>query len=403
MPNRHSTQRLRIIVLGYLVRGPLGGLAWHHVQYVMGLARLGHDVYFVEDSGDSAWCCYDPSRHVTDADPTYGLRFAGDTFGRVGLAGCWAYYDAHTARWSGPCADRVVGVCADADLLFNLGGVNPLRRWVQAIPARVFVDTDPVFTQIHHLTDPVRRDLAAQHTAFFSYAENVGRPGCSVPNDGLPWHPTRQPVVLDAWPVTPAPAHGKFTTVMQWDSYAAREYGGRHYGMKSTSFEPYTTLPAVAGTIFELAVGGPTLPAERLLRAGWALRNPLEVTRDPWTYQQYLQSSRAEFSVAKHGYVVTDSGWFSERSAAYLASGRPVLTQETGFSRWLAAPAGLVAFATPDEALAGVEAITTRYADHCRAAREVAAAVFDARRVLPDLIEASLAPSNRSAAPCRVG
>jgi len=387
MRSDRSTQRLRIVVLGYVVRGPLGGLAWHHLQYVMGLARLGHNVCFVEDSGDSEWCCYDPSRHVSDADPTYGLRFATDTFRRVGLDDAWAYYDAHTRRWHGPRADRIVPFCREAELLLNLGGVNPLRPWVRDVPVRVLVDTDPVFTQIHHLTDPVRRDLAEQHTAFFSYAENFGLPGCTVPDDGLAWRPTRQPVVLEAWPLTPVPANGKFTTVMQWDSYPPREYGGRQYGMKSASFQPYLDLPQRTAATFELAIGGPTAPMDLLHANGWSLQNPLDVSRDPWTYQRYLQASRAEFSVAKHGYVTSWSGWFSERSAAYLASGRPVLTQDTGFSQWLPTGDGLLAFATPDEARTGVDAITTHDAHHCRAARDLAEAVFAAPRVLGELID----------------
>jgi hypothetical protein len=381
--------RLRIVVLGYIVRGPLGGLAWHHLQYVMGLAHHGHDVYFAEDSGDSPWCCYDPSRHVTDADPAYGLDFARRVFARVGLAARWAYYDAHTSRWRGPCADRILDVCAGADLLLNLSGVNPLRPWLMSIPARALVDTDPVFTQIRHLTDPGARALALQHTSFFSFAENIGGSRCTVPDDGLPWQPTRQPIVLDAWPVTPGQADGKFTTVMQWDSYAAREYEGRYYGMKSASFRPYVDLPKRAGRIFEVAVGGS--PAYDLLAGkGWTVRNPLEPTRDPWTYQRYLRESKAEFSLAKHGYVVSRSGWFSERSAAYLASGRPVLTQDTGFPDSLPTGAGVVAFSSPEEALGGVEAINSRYEFHCKAARAMAEEYFDSRKVLERLIERSM-------------
>jgi hypothetical protein len=386
---RRPLDRLRILVLGYIVRGPLGGLAWHHLQYVMGLARIGHDVYFAEDSGDSQWCCYDPTRHVTDADPTYGLEFARQTFERVQLAERWAYYDAHTSRWFGPCADRILDVCASADLLLNLSEVNPLRPWFIKIPARGLVDTDPVFTQIQHLTDERARNLALEHTSFFSFAENIGSDRCTIPDDGLPWQATRQPIVLDAWPVTRGPADGKFTTVMQWDSYAAREYDGVRYGMKSDSFGPYLDLPDKAGPVFELAVGGST--AHDLLAArGWALRNPLDATRDPWAYQRYIQQSKAEFSVAKHGYVVTRTGWFSERSAAYLASGRPALLQETGFSDWLRTGEGVVAFSSPEEALAGIAAIDSRYASHCEAARAVAEQYFDARQVLPRLIERAM-------------
>jgi hypothetical protein len=401
---RPASSRLRIVVLGYIVRGPLGGLVWHHLQYLMGLTALGHDVYFAEDSGDSPWCCYDPTRHVTDANPTYGLRFAERVFGRAGLGDRWAYYDAHTSRWLGSGADRVLEVCRSADLLLNLSAVNPLRPWFMQIPGRALVDTDPVFTQVRHLTDPAARRLARQHTSFFTFAANIGSARCAVPDDGLPWHATRQPIVLNAWPVTPGPRDGKFTTVMQWDSYAAREYNGVRYGMKSDSFGPYLDLPEKTGPIFELAVGGAN--ASDLLRAhGWAVRNPLEPTRDPWSYQRYIQQSKAEFSIAKHGYVVTRSGWFSERSAAYLASGRPALLQETGFSDWLPTGAGVIAFASPAEALAGIEAIRSRYESHGRAARAVIEAYFDARHVLPPLIERALsgAPSEPSTVSAQAG
>ena len=140
-----ASERLRIIVLGYIVRGPLGGLAWHHLQYVLGLVELGHDVIFVEDSDDYP-ACYDPARNVVDTDPSYGLDFTARTFERVGLGQRWAYYDAHTTRWLGPCAGQVLSLCASADLLLNLSGVNPLRPWLLQIPARALVDTDPVFT-----------------------------------------------------------------------------------------------------------------------------------------------------------------------------------------------------------------------------------------------------------------
>lgn len=389
------SQHLRIIVLGYIVRGPLGGMAWHPLQYVMGLACLGHDVYFVEDSDDYP-SCYDPARGITDTDPTYGLQFAKHTFEKVGLGYAWAYYDAHTSRWLGPCADRILDICATADLLVNLDGINPLRPWFMKIPARAVVEGDSVFTQIRHLTDPAARNLAKQHTAFLSCAENIGLTQSSIPNDGLPWQATRQPIVLDTWPATPGPAQGKFTTVMQWESYPAREYKGVRYGMKSDSFESYMELPERVGRILDLAVSGASTPRALLESKGWVVREP--PTQNPWTYQRYIQHSKAEFSVAKHGFVISRSGLFSERSACYLASGRPVVIQETGFSDWLPTGAGVIPFSTLEEAIAGIEEINSRYEFHCQAARAIAEEYFDARKVLPRLIECAMNPAPTPAA-----
>lgn len=381
-----SKSSLRIVVLGYIVRGPIGGLAWHHLQYVMGLEQLGYDVYFIEDSDDYP-CCYDPSRHTTDTDPTYGLRFAAETFGRTGLGERWAYFDAHRNTWHGPAAAHALSICASADLVLNLSGMNPLRAWLRCAPARVLVDTDPVFTQIKNLTQPAARERAMDHTAFLSFGEGIGRSGCTIPDDGLPWRPTRQPVVLDAWRLTPPPPSGAFTTVMQWDSYDKQRYGTVEYGMKSASFGPYLGLPSSTDITLELALGGANAPRGDLVAAGWKLRDPLEVTRDPWTYQSYIQGSRGEFSVAKHGYVVSRSGWFSERSAAYMASGRPVVVQDTGFSEWLPCGEGVLAFGTPDQAREALAEVARNYRRHCERARELAEAYFSAPAVLTSLID----------------
>jgi hypothetical protein len=384
------SSRLRIIVQGLIVRYPLGGHTWQPLQYVMGLARLGHDVYFVEDSGDHGFC-YNPLTYSTEADATYGLQFATRTFAEVGLGERWAYYHAPTSQWFGPCGERIGRVCRSADLLVNLSGVNTLRSWFMQIPARTLVDTDPVFTQIGHLANSASRDLAMQHTSFLSFGENIGSPRSAVPDDGLPWQPTRQPIVLDSWSATPGPTQSRFTTVMQWNSYPAREHGGLRYGMKSDSFEPYAELPERVGHILELAMPGALeAPPAVLQGKGWELRDARQPTLDPWAYQHYIQNSKAEFGVAKHGYAVSHSGWFSERSACYLASGRPVVTQETGFSDWLRSRGGVIPFSSPDEAVAAIEEVNSRYEFHSRAARAVAEEYFDARKVLNDVLERSI-------------
>ena len=377
---------MNIIVLGYIVRGPIGGLAWHHLQYVIGLANMGHNVYFFEDSDDYP-SCYDPDRYVTDTNPGYGLEFAAAAFERVGLGDKWAYHDAHTGKWHGPIGGSGPALCRSADLLLNISGVNPLRSWFLDIPERALIDTDPVFTQIRHLSDPSARSLAGKHTAFFTFGENTGSGNCSIPSDDFPWMPTRQPIVLDAWPFTAGPDDGVFTTVMQWDSYKPAQHDGNRYGMKSESFTPYLDLPAHTQAKLELCLGSPNAPRDLLLDKGWLLSNALEITRTPWTYQQYIRSSKGEFTVAKQGYVASRSGWFSERSAAYLASGRPVVTQETGFSEWLDTGDGVLAFNDPVEAADCLADVSSRYRHHCRAARDVAEEYFDSRKVLQKLLD----------------
>jgi hypothetical protein len=383
------TDRLRITVCGYIVRGPLGGLAWHHLQYVLGLSRMGHDVLFVEDS-DNYPSCYQPDTHAVSTDPSYGLAFCLDAFGRLGLGDRWAYFDEHTNLWLGPAAADAAARAGQADLLLDVSGINPARDWWDRIPARVLIDTDPAFTQLRHIGDPRLRELAAEaHTHFATFAENVGVTA-TVPDDGFPWRATRQPVVLDAWPVRRAPRDGAWTTVMQWDSYPERRYEGRIYGMKSRSFQPYVDLPSrVPEQQLGLAVGSGTAPREELASAGWEVLDPIPVTRDPWRFREFVQQSKGEFGVAKHGYVSTRSGWFSERTANYLASGRPAVVEDSGFTDWLKPSAGLVAFSTPDEAAEAIREVDADYDRHCAAAREVAATYFDHRAVLGALLRSA--------------
>jgi hypothetical protein len=377
---------MRVIVAGYLVRGPLGGMAWHHLQYVLGLTRLGHQAIFVEESEDYP-ACWDPEIEEMTTDPSFGLRFTATAFERLGIGGAWAYHDTHSGRWRGPLAGEIERLCAEADLLLNLSGVNPISRWLESIPARALIDTDPAFTQVRHVTDPAARSQAERHTSFFTFGENVGRPGCRVPDDGLPWQPTRQPIVLDAWPSSAGRRDAPFTTVMQWDSYPAVEHAGVRYAVKADSFRDYMDLPKHTTEVLELALGSATAPRQDLAERGWRVRHPYRPTRDPWSYQAYIRGSKGELSVAKHGYVVSHSGWFSERTAGYLASGRPAVVQDTGFSDWLDADAGVLAFSSPDEAARALAAVDRDYDRHCRAARSVAERYFDSAIVLRSLID----------------
>jgi hypothetical protein len=391
-----ADSRLRIIVMGSLIREPTGGHAWANLSYVHGLAELGHDVFYIEDSDDYP-TCYDPRISAATADPTYGLLFAGDALTRLGLGDRWAYYDAHAAEWKGARAGDARALCKSADLILSYSGMwgNPLREWLQTVPRRATIDGDPGFTQVRNLADPAFRRRCEAYTAFFSAGANIGKPGCTIPADGFPWGVTRLPVSLGAWPFVPGRPNGRYTTVMQWETFPKPlRYGGLTLANKSESFGPFGELPRQLGPIFDIAVRSRwASPAAMLRQAGWGIADIDSISRDPWTYQTFIQGSKAEFGIAKAGYVETRSGWFSERSAAYLASGRPVLHQDTGFSDWLPCGKGVFAFRSPDEVIDAVSWIDADYDAHCRAARELAAEYFSTDRLLPRLIDAAMATS----------
>ena len=381
---------LRILVLGYIIRGPMGGMTWHHLQYLLGLKELGFDVFYLEDSGDTPYCCYDPQRGTTDANPSYGLQYAFEVFDRFGFKNHWAYYNKHHQRWEGPMAGKVMEVVRGSDLVLNLSCSNILRPWFQDVPIRVLVDTDPVFTQIRNLIDAERWQLTNLHNAFFSFAENIGRPSCSIPDDGIKWMSTHQPVVLSAWPVGEGCPNGKFTTIMQWESYPSREYQGNRYGVKADSFGNYFELPTRTSSSFEIALGGPSAPRQKFKDHGWLLKDPIAVANDPLSYKQYIEHSKAEFSIAKQAYVVAKTGWFSERSTCYLATGRPVVVQDTGFSHLIESGKGILSFKTPEEASEAIDSVNKNYKEHCRVARILAEEYFNSAIVLNNLIDKSL-------------
>jgi hypothetical protein len=375
---------LKIVVSGYLVRHPVGGHTWSHLQYLIGLRRLGHDVTFGEDYGWSH-SCYDPAAGVMTSDPAYGIAYLKRVLKPHGLDGHWCYL-AEDGTAHGRPREQLAEICREADLYINLGNVNAIPE-AASCRRRALIDMDPVFTQIGGFG---LGDRFAGFDVRFTYGENVGRPGCGMPTAGAHWLPTRPPVVLDLWPPTPGDPSAPFTTVINWEAYGAREHAGRTYGQKDREFEPFFALPREVDEPMELAVSARAEVRERLARGGWRLADPGAVTRDPWTYQDYLRTSRAEFCVAKHAYVSTRCGWFSDRSAGYLAMGRPVVVQDTGFSDFLPCGAGLLPFRNPAEAQAAIQMLRDDYDAHCRAARALVEEFFDARRVLSDLLERSL-------------
>ena len=375
----------RIIVAGYIVRFPMGGLVWTHLQYVIGLARLGHQVTFLEESG---WpnACYDPARNVMGDDPSYGVQCLGRLMERFGLGDRWAFRDQQ-GRFYGLSREAVERAIAQADVLINISGLTWFDGFAR-VPVKLFVDENPVFTQIRAATgDAWLRHLLEEHDLLFTYGGNVGRPDCPVPTDGFQWRPARQPLVLDLWPFTYTPTAQRFTTVMSLRPYAPIEYGGQEYGHKDVEFARFLELPRHTPQPLEVAVSLSDEQREALREAGWHWVDAMAVSRDVDRYRAYIRESRGEFSIAKNAYVRSRSGWFSDRSASYLACGKPVLLQDTGFGDWLPTGQGLLSFRTLEEAVEGLARINADYAAHCRAARRLAEAYFDSDRVLGELLE----------------
>jgi hypothetical protein len=371
---------LRILVAGIIARYPFGGVTWCSLMYLLGLRALGHEVFYIEDTGE---CIYDPVQNAMSEDPSYGTRYIHQSLRPYGLGDRWSFVN-YDGTYHGASKEAVRAYCAKADLYINLSGGSWFWRDEYArIPARVFIDTDPVFTQLAIAKgEPWYVDFFRRFDRLFTFGANIGTPASPVPTGGFTWLKTWQPVVLDLWRTDAPPADQRFTTVMTWKTESFTDVDGN----KDREFVRFIDLPSRAGRRFLLAVNGP----QDLLRAhGWDTVDAMAVSRSPREYREFLHHSKAEFGVAKHAYVSQRSGWFSDRTECYLASGRPAVVQDTGWSAHLPAGEGLFAFSTPDGAIDGLDRVDADYPRHSRAAREIAAEHFDAARVLPRLLAAA--------------
>ncbi len=383
---------MRVVVTGLAATYPVGGVAWDYLQYVQGFAALGCDVLYLEDTGQ--WF-YDPAGATFTPDPRTGAAYVAGALARLmpGAGQRWAVR-APDGRFLGMDEDAVHAACAGADLFLNVSGSCWLRDAYRRARVAAYVDTDPCYSQAKltaadgGVADESVRESAAlirRHDIFFTLGEHVGQPDCLVPTAGLSWLPTRQPVVLANWPVIAGPAE-RFTTVLSWSiNPTPPDVGGQIYGGKDVEFERFLDLPRRTPERLEAAISG-AAPRERLAAAGWEIVDARLVSATLDDYRRYLQGSRGELSVAKNAYVATRSGWFSTRSAMYLACGRPAVLQDTGFSAHLPAGPGLHAFTTGEEAVAALAAVRADYAGACVHAREVAERCFRAEDVCARLL-----------------
>lgn len=368
----------------------VGGVVWDYGQYALGLEALGFDVYYLEDTG---WESFDPRTGTYGPDCSYGAAFLRTELTRLSpsLADRWHLRSMDGTTYGMPAA-ALADVVEGADVFLNVSGAALLRPEYERSERKVLIDTDPGW---NHFRNYPKWDAAGAgwygtagwraHDHFFTYAERMGRPGCLLPHLGVEWRPTRPVVTAESWqPESPGDV---WTTVMTWKNFAeAIEHEGTVYGTKEIEFQRVQELPRLVDVALEVAVGGSGAPIDEWRALGWRVVDSLGISPDSERYRSYVQQSRGEFSVAKNVYVDTASGWFSCRSVCYLAAGRPVVVQDTGFSEVVPTGEGLLCFSSVEEAAKAITTVEETYLDHSEAARKLAIDEFGVDRVLGQLL-----------------
>jgi hypothetical protein len=378
-----------LVVSGAIANKPLnGGEAWVRLSWILGLRRLGFDVWFVEQMDEAT--AVDATGAPSSFAESENRRYFEQVVERFGLSGRASLMFEGGREASGVPLDDLLPVADEARLLVNVSGHLDLQPLMSRLRRKAYVDLDPGFTQFWH-ADGIGGSRLEGHDVFFTVGENIGRPECAIPTCGLHWKAVRPPAVLDEWPVADGGDPDRFTTIGAWrGSFGPVHFDGRTYSLKVHQFRKVLDLPQRSPQRFEIALDihpGDDRDREALEASGWTLVDPRATVPGPLEFRDYVQGSGAEFSVAQGLYVETNSGWFSDRTVRYLASGRPVLVQDTGFSRYLPAGDGLLAFDDLEGAVAGARRIASDYEHHRRAARAIAEAHFDSDTVLSRFLE----------------
>jgi hypothetical protein len=387
----HAVKPKVVVVLGIMGCLPVAGtgVAWNTLQHLIALRRLGYDVYYVEAT--AVW----PFNATTD-DCTFPVAYISNLLNRFGFENKWAYVAAHSDnRCYGLSELQVKDLYARADAIINLFGGTILRDEHMRCPVRIYLETDPVVHQIRIANGEERYiNLVAAHTALFTWGTNYGASDCRVPLQSFEYKPTRSPVLLDCWDSPCNPAARYFTTIGHWDqSVKDLEYDGERYSWsKHREFLKLLELPRRTTQEFSLALAIDDSATVQMLEGyGWRVEDAYQISETLESYRAYIRGSRGELTVAKDMNVRLRSGWFSERSACYLAAGKPVITQETGFSKSIPTGLGLYGFQKLEDIPPAIEAINSDYPRHAQAAKEIAAEYFDAEKLLRQVtIEAGL-------------
>jgi hypothetical protein len=373
----------KVIVGAYMVRYPLGGnLSWA-LQYLTGLKDLGHDVYMVEKHVYDE-SCFDPIKQVLTNDCSQGVKIVSELLERFGLKDKWCFV-GHDDFYYGMSKNEVETLFKEADLFIENGSHDAWdeERFASKITS-VFIDVDPAFTQIKWYNRANNGFPVPTYDHYYTNGLNVGRPGNILPTNDIEWRYIFNPANTKHFKVTTPPEDAAYSTIMNWRSYYARpKYKGIAYGHKEEEFIKFQHLPEHVDVPLEVTIANIPLNKDKELESmGWRVRHAQEVTFTYDTFMQYLTNCRGEFSVVKNMYAATDSGWFSDKSAAFLASGRPVVLQETGFSHHLPVGEGLFAVRTIEEAKEAIVRIEENYNLHSARAREIAIEYLDTSKVL---------------------
>lgn len=375
------------VVIGGVGKLPYAGISLYYLHHVTGLQKLGYEVHYVERQ-NRRHECYDPETNRMTDEPGYALRYLADILPRFGIDNDhYSFIDRADACF-GAGWERLRAALDRAEFVLTVADPTWFDE-LERCSRRLYIDGDPMFTQVAMATGTGTRAEAATHyDCLFTYAMRIDRPDCTVPTAGRKWFGARPVVDTTFWSVTSGSRSLPVTGLMHWAAGEDLEFGGRTYGHKNREFEKFIDLPRRAKGPFRLAVGGGSAPKGRLQDLGWNLADPLRETQGIEDYRAFISGSRADLGVAKHAYVTSRSGWFSDRSTCFLASGRPVLHQDTGCGDWLPVGRGVLLFSDMDSLLEALESLDADYEQHARAARTIAEEYFEASAVLEIMLQA---------------
>src|SRR5213596_2454242 len=385
-------KRKRIVVMGFMGSMPIAGVIWQHIHYIVGLQRLHHDVYYIEDS---ARLPYNPETFEVTDEFDYAAKVLSRLAGEFDFKSRWAYCARYLpgTPTAGMPLKKIRQLYREADAILNICGTQEFNDDLLVSDRILYIESDPGVEQIK-IDNGVKSTIEylRRHRALFTFGENIGTKVFPVPTHGFKWLPTRQPVVTDLWKTSRARSRAAvFTSVANWSTSGLKDItwrGSKYLWSKSREFLRFINAPEESGETFELATNiKDENTRRRFKRSGWRLCCPLQMIVDYWLYRDYLRRSKGEFTVAKDQYVRLNTGWFSDRTACYLAAGRPVIIQETGFTKNYGGKAGLLSFQTLDEIADAVKTINADYTKHSRAARALARDLFDAEKVLKSLLD----------------